>query len=357
MYIYFFIYTYIYIEDTHSIINRTKNTVMLGKQMSDSKEKDRDNNVSKDSKCKLFVKWTPPREKHLYFRQRFGSPRMIRSFPQRKRSLSYYKTRNFSTFDVVNVKGDASVFVSPKSSLGNSFQIDSNKLSRELSRSAKIMKALTSSSSSLSHRHRSIRKSLNFSPNSSPRRRNNSSSIGSDSLSPMVPEKVRLDSTLTDSSASMLIASIESIDENQNQTPQHSRKITNTLTDTTPKIAKTADTATSKLKLRSKLKERIDSLVNTVETPRNSFSRSNIDGCVILASTPRELSHDINQDENNRSQTPENIMLIPQTMSAIKKSHKKVMYTLFNIFQLIFFLVFFFSFIFNYKLIYLIAIL
>jgi len=119
----------------------------------------------------------------------------------------------------------------------------------------------------------------------------------------------------------------ESIDENQNQTPQQNRKSSYRID----------------IKDNMHIRSRTIYLMSLVERQKeaihknashgsshpfcsfNPFTGSKGASRVITASTPRNLSQEFNQELDNRSHTPENIInVIPESISSIKKSHKKV---------------------------------
>ncbi|EFN61415.1 60S acidic ribosomal protein P2 [Camponotus floridanus] len=197
------------------------------------------------------------------------------------------------------------------------------------------MRALSFSRDSFYHRNMNIKKSLNFDSSPSPQKYNFNTSSPIDSMtdasSPMLDKSLRLDSSSNDSVASsMLVASLESIDENQNQTPQQNRKIVKISNNSRINTRETDESGSScsTSSLRSNLREKIDNIVRASQTPDlqsfNQKNKSRALGCIIVASTPRNLSQELNQDAHNRSHTPDNMMhLIPESMSAIKKSHKK----------------------------------
>jgi len=319
---------------------------MLGNQIIDTKAKDNkrdnDNTCNPEIEHKMIINWTPPDEKKFLLKRRFVSPRMLsKSVPRRNKNLFQYRMSRSLNFDVIN-SGNNTWRKSPNSSFDSSSDIDKSS-SRDLSRSAKIMRALSLDHNSIRHQNINIKKSLNFdspSPkkgsylNDSP---NNDSVSVDTSASPTFDKLLSYDTnSLGSVSSNVLIVSSDSIDENQNQTPQKSRKvakISNGTSDTKENHNNSSESSSSSL-LRSNLKDRIDNILHIVQTPDlQSFKRerSKTHGCV--ASTPRNLFQEFNQDECDRPLTPENIMhLIPESMSAIKKSHKKVfLFILFSI--------------------------
>ncbi|KMR05001.1 60s acidic ribosomal protein p2 [Lasius niger] len=237
-------------------------------------------------------------------------------------------------FDVISPRKD-NLLRYPSSNLDNDSYDAAKSDLRDLSRSAKIMRALSFNRDSFYQGNMDIKKSLNFDSPSPQKTSNFDMSSPADSItdtsSPMLDKPLRLDSSSNDSATSSMLASLESIDENQNQTPQQNRKISKMSSNrriNTEENANESGSSCSTSSLRSNLKERIDNILHTSQTPDlHSFRRENrseTPGCVIVASTPRNLFQEFNQDAHNRSHTPDNMMnLIPESMSAIKKSHKK----------------------------------
>lgn len=308
---------------------------LLAKTMnSDNK----DNNLNPELEHKLFINVNSLDKSRFFLKRRFRSRVLNKSVPLRSTSLFHHKMNRSLNFDIISPRKDNLLKYSNSPLDNDSF--DASKSLRDLSRSAKIMRALSYSRESFYHRNMNIKKSLNFDSSPSPQKTSTSSPIDSmtDTSSPVLDKSLRLDSSSNDSVASsMLVASLESIDENQNQTPQQNQKIakisnnsrTNANTDESGSSCSTSS-------LRSNLREKIDNIVRASQTPDlQSFkqkNRSRAFGCIIVASTPRNLSQEFNQDTHNRSHTPDNMMdLIPESMSAIKKSHKKVLYGSCNI--------------------------
>jgi len=312
---------------------------MLGSQTidakaNDNKKRDNDNTCNPEVEHKMIINWTPPDEKKFLLKRRFVSPRMLsKSVPRRNMNLFQYRMSRSLNCDVIN-SGNNTWHKSPNSS----FDSSSDKSSpRDLSRSAKIMRALSLNRSLIRHhKNINIKKSLNFDSPPSPKKsshfngspHNDAVSVDT-SASPTFEKLLSYDTSSLGSVSSSVLISSDSIDENQNQTPQKSRKvakISNGTSDTKENQNNLSESSSSTSLLRSNLKDRIDNILNIVQTPDlQSFKRerSKTQGCV--ASTPRNLFQEFNQDECNRPLTPENIMhLLPENMSAIKKSHKKV---------------------------------
>jgi len=193
------------------------------------------------------------------------------------------------------------------------------------SRSAKIMRAL--SDDSFRRKTVGIRKSLNFDSSPSPKKSSSYDEISTSSISTNTSSI--LDSSLTDSTDSNVpITSIESIDENQNKTPQQSRKyikISSNKIDI--KENKYIRPRTSYLMSLLQQNEKTNKNTNQEISsyPSCSFTGSKGPNRVINASTPRNLFQQFNQEIDDRPHTPENMMdVVPESISAIKKSHKKV---------------------------------
>ncbi|XP_072755421.1 uncharacterized protein [Anoplolepis gracilipes] len=305
---------------------------LLAKTMnSDNK----DNNMNPESEHKFIMNMTPLDRSRFFLKRRFRSPRVLsKSVPLRSTSLLHQRMNRSLNFDIISPRKDKLLKYSSSYLDNDSF--DASKSLRDLSRSAKIMRALNFNRDSFYHRNVNIKKSLNFDSSPSPQKTNNvdiSSPTDSITSSPMLDKSLRLDSSSNDSSSvasNMFIASLESIDENQNQTPQQNRKfakISSSRKINTEENADDSGSSCSTSSLRSNLKEKIDDIVHISQTPDlQSLKRENRSRAfgVIVASTPRNLSQEFNQDVHNRSHTPENMIdLIPESMSAIKKSHKK----------------------------------
>lgn len=320
---------------------------MLGKQILTEEIKDsnnKDNIMNSESKHKVLINWSPFNESTFLLQH--GSPRMLsKSVPRINRSLFRYKINRSLNFDVRSRKNSWSK--SSNSSLDdgdNSFEKD--RLSRDLSRSAKIMRALSFDLNSSSHRNMGIKRSLNFDLTPSPEKSNSNSSnshtdstnakLSDSTSSPLLSEFSKLEANSSDSTAN---SALESMDENQNQTPKQNRKmikISNNETFDTKKNVNESESFCSTSSFRSSSKDNPDNIMCMTQTPDlqslKQNNRSKAFNCVIIASTPRNLFQEFNENEDNRPCTPENVMhLIPQSISSIKKSHKKV-YNLYIIF-------------------------
>ncbi|XP_011159604.1 uncharacterized protein LOC105195738 [Solenopsis invicta] len=178
------------------------------------------------------------------------------------------------------------------------------------SRSAKIMRALSSTCSSFRNESTGIRKSLNFDSTPSPKRNSSYDGSSTSSINADTPSSI-LNSSSTDSiDSNVPIASVESIDENQNRTPQQNRK----------RVNKSNDRTDRKDNIRSRTSYLMSLLEKGLDEGINRLSNR-----VITTSTPRNLAQEFNQEiGHDRPHTPENMIdVIPESISAIKKSHKK----------------------------------
>ncbi|CAD6227373.1 GSCOCG00006143001-RA-CDS [Cotesia congregata] len=310
-----------------------------------------------------YLKFTPPSDAKLCSRL-YPSRLLSRSLPRRNRSLVNFKINRSLQFDSsINPqeprrKSDS--FLSPKS-VGHS-PINRN---LPLSRSAKILKSLNIEYSPvMNNEYKKINKTLKFdlSPSSSrfkspiPSTASNSrckllsnSSIKSSGIN----KSLNFDSCDDSPVASAHETSIESMDENQNQTPssQKSRKIKKTLSYLSLSSSGSGTSSSFEFNLlsspglRTELREKIDDIVVTsmMSTPQSkllSGHKQLINDDEIAVSTPRNLYKDFTDDEidtdkgnddnddEERPETPVNVIrLIPESMSAIKKSHRKERFT------------------------------
>ncbi|XP_071644735.1 uncharacterized protein [Temnothorax longispinosus] len=237
----------------------------------------------------------------------------IKQYPRKNRFRFQYKMKKFCIVGTTNT--DNSLHSS------NSSSDDSYDIYKSDSRSAKIMRALSSNSS---REDLGIRKLLNFDSTPSPK-----NSSYENSVSPINADTSpsTLNSSLTDSIDSN-VPTAESIDENQNQTPQHNRKHIKTSSKRTDVKENTLSRSSQLMRLLPKDgKERTDKDANhriSLHPFCSLNSGLNRPSRVITASTPRNLSQEFNQEVLDRPHTPENIInIIPESISAIKKSHKK----------------------------------
>lgn len=322
----------------------------IAKKMENGNNQDNNNVMNSESKHNFFINWAPLNEKKFFLKHRYGSSRVLsKSVPRRNKSLFRYKINRSLNFDVIGSRKN-SWSKSLNSSLDDGDDSFKNKSLRDLSRSAKIMRALSLDQNLF--RNMSIKRSLNFDSTPSPEKSNSiGSSSHTDSInitlsnsttsSSLLGEFLKLD---TNSSNSTANSTLESMDENQNQTPQQNRKmikISNDRISDTKENESRSSCSTSLF--RSSPKDNIGNMICMTQTPdlqcskRNNRSRAV--NYVIIASTPRNLFQEFDQNEDNRPCTPENVMrLIPQSISSIKKSHKKVYIIRTILFSLLFLL-------------------
>ena len=299
----------------------------------DKMKEDYDNDIhSKQLDKKCFLPWSPLEESKILSKHRYVS--CSRSAPQKSKRFVRYKLSRSLYLDV-NIRNSSS---------GNSSFVED----KHLSRSAKIMRALNVSSSRAYYERTKIKKSLNFNLTPSPKRfvpaRKGIRKALSLSFSPPVfgsSKTLDYDDNPNDTTnSSSIFTSSESIDENQNETPsQQSMKGHGTLHYSTPntRLSRKSLCSTSFAPvLPDRLNETIDNVMCSSTTP-NSHSSKYIEGrskCLdnIATNTSRNLfrefhgSDDDDDDDgdDNRPHTPENfIRIIPESMSAIKRSHKK----------------------------------
>lgn len=314
---------------------------ILGVETQDDVNKN--NNIrSIETKHGLTINWSSVRlKKSFVSKYRFGTPKVLnKSVPRRNKNLFRYKmTRSLSCDIISSRKHD----LFKLQNLSSDSSLCADKSPRELSRSAKIMRALSFNHKFFRHDStKNVKKSLNFDLTPSPKKCNNFYENRSDTSSKistpsnMLDESLRYDTSSTDSVNSLLIASSKSIDENQNQTPQHNRKLAeiSSSTDTTKNVDKLKLSTTSLL--RSELKKKIDDIVSNTSSleARKSLKqdnkRSKIFKNVAIESISRNLSHDFYEDKFLKSEpcTSKNIIRKynpERTLFNIKrKNHKKV---------------------------------
>lgn len=312
---------------------------MFNNQMTSTTENENDcteeHNLSNERKEQKFIVDVSPSNDNRYFVKRaYTSPRILsKSVPRRNRNFIRYKINRSLSFD--NTKNDR-LFKSPNSSSGNS-SFDNDKY---LTRSAKIMRALNFNCSPFYNQRKKIKKTLNFNLTPSPKKFSNlrisrdNINFNLTSSSPKINKTLNFDTSPSDSStSSILLTSFDSMDENQNQTPSQrntkTKKLLNYITPKKRMYVSSPDMDISSPSLRLSLKEKIDDIVQMSSSPiPHSFNKDrkalNFNTrCNI--STPRNLYADFSNDDDERPRTPENtISIVPESMSAIKKSHKKV---------------------------------
>lgn len=272
-----------------------------------------------DQRC--FISWSSP-EDNFSFKHRYV--RCSRSVSHGNKHFAKYRLSRSLNFDSS---------ISNSNSENSSFEED-----KHLSRSAKIMRALNFNSPSYYGKTK-IKKSLNFNLTPSPKRfkhvkRGIQKSLSLNFSSPLsVSNKfINLDDNHSESTnSSLLFSSSDSIDENQNETPlQQNIKEYEMLHYSTPNtkhIRDSLDSASFTPLLRSRLKESIDNIVYITATP-SSQSLKCIQGrskyTNNIVNTSRNLFHEFRDKDDSGPHTPKNLIcIIPESMSAIKKSHKK----------------------------------
>ncbi|KAK0181493.1 hypothetical protein PV327_003772 [Microctonus hyperodae] len=294
-----------------------------------SKAQDYDICIAEPSE-KCIMKFIPSSETKLCSIDQFASSRWLsKTVPRRNRTVVRYKINRSLNFDIGHRKND--YFMSPKTSIDNSPRNDLH-----LSRSAKILKALNIDYNPMkSGGYKKINKTLNFELTPSPKRFSSPSKSHS-----QMSSSSRINKTLNfDSSEDSPIpnsahdTSVESIDENQNQTPsQRDSKVKKSLS----YISLSSNASNTSLdfsllspSLRTGLREKIDDIVQANMSPnlqsmRKSPGHEILNADTMIASTPQNLYDDFSDEDDDRPETPKNVVrLIPESMSAIKKSHKK----------------------------------
>ncbi|XP_076249731.1 uncharacterized protein LOC143189024 [Calliopsis andreniformis] len=272
---------------------------------------------------KCFLPWSPVGDNSALLKQRYVS--YSKSVPRRSKRFVQYRLSQSLNSDVHNHNS---------SSENISFEED-----KHLTRSAKIMRALNFNSSPSYYGKTKTKKSFNVNSTPSPKRfmpvkktirKALSLSFGSPlSLSNKVLD---FDNDSSDcANNSLTFTSPESIDENQNETPsQQNAKRYKRLHYSTPnaKLNRKSLCSTSFTPLlHSRLKEAIDNIVLITATP-NSHSLKYNKGkskCIDnMTNTSRNLFHEFHDKDDERPHTPENFVhIVPESMSAIKRSHKK----------------------------------
>lgn len=303
---------------------------------------------------KYYVKFTSPQESRFYSKGKYNSPIILsKSVPRRKSTGMRSGINRSLNFDLGQRKNQP-YSNSPMSN----YSLKSNSY---LSRSAKILKSLDIDINAIKSDCKKINKTLNFDLTPSPKRFPTSSqSMSNLSLeSPGIIKTLRFDSPSSSSDMSPLNISIESTDENQNQTPsQRNRTAKKSLSYcSSDSSGRSSDFGVLSPGLRSELRDKIDDIVSM--TPKFSSSKNDknhrkiVDNMV--ASTPRNLIDDYSDDddehvddekqvgekknkkkekevkekeekeeEEERPETPKNtVIVVPESMSAIKKSHRK----------------------------------
>ncbi|CAL7945438.1 unnamed protein product [Xylocopa violacea] len=271
---------------------------------------------------KCFITWSPLGKNKFSLKHKFVA--CSRSVPNRNKRFVRFRISRSLNFDA-----------SVHSSSSETSPYDEDK---HLSRSAKIMRALHSNNSPYYGKTK-IKKSLNFNSTPSPKRftparKNIRKSLSLNFSPPLsVSNKFKnFDDNPNDSvNNSILFSSSDSIDENQNETPsQQSTKEHEILHYSTPNTKLTRKLLRSvgfTPLIRSRLKETVDNIVYSTATPNShSLKRISRFNCTnnISMNTSRNLYHEFYDKDDNRPCTPENVIsIVPESMSAIKRSHKK----------------------------------
>ncbi|XP_012258898.2 uncharacterized protein LOC105687664 [Athalia rosae] len=284
---------------------------------------------------KFDIKCSPPEDVKLVAKNRFtGTRPLSRSLPRKKRSLYQYRINRSLNFEIGSSRHD-NVFKSPNCDSEESPLCNE----KYLTRSAKILRSLNINFSPSNIRAKRINKTLNFDSSPSPKKMFSSSESLCDKRSPKFESNinriVKINKTLNFSSSSngshsssCLGSSINSIDENQNQTPSHkNRNVKKSLNYLTPSPTLNTNTSRSMNRTPMSREKFINDLKAHAETAdlqsnkQSGRKSKNIDA----VSTPRNLLQDfVNDEKNERPFTPENMFqFVPESMSAIKKSHKK----------------------------------
>ncbi|XP_012527220.1 uncharacterized protein LOC105831559 [Monomorium pharaonis] len=232
----------------------------------------------------------------------------INQYPRKNKYQLQYRLGKSWICDTTNTVS----WLSPPNS---SLEYDSFDTYKSMSsRSAKIMRALSSTHNSFRNESIGIRKSLNFDSSPSPKENNsyNESSVGS--INTDTPSSILNSSPINSTDSNVPIASMESMDENQNKTPQQNRRYVN-------KSSNRSDIEN----IRSRTSYLMSLLEKEGNEGINRHANHRVSSRVITTSTPRNLVLEFNQEiSHNRPHTPENMIdVIPESISAIKKSHKK----------------------------------
>ncbi|XP_076300453.1 uncharacterized protein LOC143218829 [Lasioglossum baleicum] len=274
---------------------------------------------------KRYLPWSPLEKrkfatKHTYVSCSRSVPRRNKHFVQYNMSRSLNSDRNMCSSSPEN----------------GSFEED-----KRLSRSSKIMKALNCHTNLSHYGKTKIKKSLNFNLTPSPKRFPSGKKRTQAGSSSNVSSPLSILNKLSDSvkdqndsaaNSSFVLNSSDSIDENQNETPLRRRaKEGEMLHYSTPNAkvnTKYLRSANFTPLLRSRLKETVaDVHVNGTTPDSQSLkcvkaSSKRFDNS--MTNTSRNLFYEFHEADDDRPQTPENVIsIIPESMSAIKRSHKK----------------------------------
>ncbi|XP_076647102.1 uncharacterized protein LOC143355836 [Halictus rubicundus] len=283
---------------------------------------------SSEMEQKRYLPWSPLEKnkfatKHTYVSCSRSVPRRNKHFVQYNMSRSLNSERNMCGS-------------SPENS---SFEED-----KRMSRSSKIMKALNFHKNLSHYGKTKIKKSLNFNLTPSPKRFPSAKKRAQIASSLKLGSSLSILNKLSDSvkdqndsaNSSFAFNSSDSIDENQNETPlrrrakEGAREMLHYSTPNAKLNTKSLRSANFTPLLRSRLKETIADLVHVNGTTPDSkplksgikVSSRRFDNS--MTNTSRNLFYEFHEDDDERPQTPENVIsIIPESMSAIKRSHKK----------------------------------
>ncbi|XP_023289420.1 uncharacterized protein LOC105700583 [Orussus abietinus] len=265
----------------------------------------------------LIDKRSPQEEMKYFTLGQYSSPLVLnKSMPRRNRSLVFHQTNRSLNFDGHLLKSPHSMF-SCSSPIGD----------KNLSRSAKIMRALNLDEASpcglarkenkLSTLDSSPAKSL--SSFGSPCYTENNRPNQCDKFDKILNFNISYGESNVDSLSG---SSLNSFDENQNQTPLRRNERT----------IRILNHLNSNENVSTKHDKPIPDnhgggnqfgVIPNVQSIRKGEKMSKIE-VNVTKRTPRNLFDDFNEDENERPRTPENVgQPVPENLSAIKKSHKK----------------------------------
>lgn len=263
---------------------------------------------------RFTVKWTPPSQSMKLLTRKYPSPRQISKSTIRKSVRTFTRHRINKSLNFEQT-GRTDRFKTPSSGGLNKF-----------SRSAKIMRALNFNSNSCpgtDSQRMSVTKVLNFDVSPSPK--NMQSPASNFSVSSPI-DSIHLSISSSDSHST-------SIDENQNRTPSNPRKSAKkSLNYSSPHLNSSLNSpmVTISPVLRSGLKDKIDGIVEISETPNMHILKRISNKAIVsdIVNTSRNLYYDFERECSDSSpcpSTPKNTCKpIPESMSAIKKSHRKV---------------------------------
>ncbi|XP_078044478.1 uncharacterized protein LOC144473975 [Augochlora pura] len=292
-------------------------------RMNDDKMKGSYNISNIEMEQKRYLPWSPLEQNRFVRKHTYVS--CSKSVPRRNKHFVRY---NMSK----SLNSDKNVCCS--SPENSSFEED-----KRMSRSSKIMKALNFHTNLSHYGKTKIKRSLNFNLTPSPKRFSCAKKHTQKALrlSPLSASN-KLSDLVKDSNDcannSFAMSSTDSIDENQNETPLRRHAIQReTLHYSTPNAklnTKSLFSVNSTPLLRGQLEKSIANIVRINPATPVSQSLKCIQGSSkrfdnSMTNTSRNLFHEFHDDDDDdRPQTPENVIsIIPESMSAIKRSHKK----------------------------------